>query len=177
MMLTFQTLTSEELHPQLLQNFTRYQETRRAWVPIGDEIVLQDTYFVDEWDNEKKAKVVRQCRSALESGGIVSVVYRQNQVKGFSVLEGQRFGSGNQYIELTYLHISQELRGRGIGRQLFLFTCDQARRLEVPKLYISAHPAEETQAFYSAMGCVLTMEINPDILAREPLDIQLELTL
>ena len=42
------------------------------------------------------------------------------------------------------------------------------------KLYISAHSAVESQAFYKAMGCVEAEEYNAEHVEKEPYDCQLE---
>ncbi len=96
---------------------------------------------------------------------------------GFASVENKPLGSRNQYRELRYLHVSREHRGRGLGRQLFRLCCEAARQLGAEKLYIGAHPAVETQAFYASLGCVPAAEIVPEILALEPRDLQLECTL
>ena len=45
------------------------------------------------------------------------------------------------------------------------------------KLYISAHSAVETQAFYRAMGCVEAQEYNQKHVEAEPYDCQMECSL
>ncbi len=45
------------------------------------------------------------------------------------------------------------------------------------KLYISAHSSQETQAFYSSMGCIEAREYNKTLVAKEPYDCQLEYSL
>ena len=69
-------------------------------------------------------------------------------LKGFVSVEAELFGSGKQYLDLTSLHVSGDLRGRGIGRELFLEACRWAKQRGAAKLYISGHSAVETQAFY-----------------------------
>ena len=45
------------------------------------------------------------------------------------------------------------------------------------KLYISAHSAVESQAFYKSLGCVEASEYSLYHVSREPFDCQLELIL
>ena len=52
-----------------------------------------------------------------------------------------------------------------------------ARERGAEKLYISAHSAVETQAFYRAMGCVEAEEYQPAHVEQEPYDCQLECAL
>ena len=89
-------------------------------------------------------------------------------------MESNRFGTRKEYVELPYIHVSQELRGSGIGKRLFEICCEIAKQLGAEKLYIAAHPAVETEHFYKQMGCTLAREINPQILNKEPLDLQME---
>ena len=52
--------------------------------------------------------------------------------------------------------------------------CEEARRLGADKLYISAHSSKESQAAYRALGCSFAEEINEELAAAEPFDVQLE---
>lgn len=78
---------------------------------------------------------------------------------------------------LSNIHVSQDMRGRGIGRALFGMAKTWAREHCAEKLYISAHSAVESQAFYKAMGCVEAVEYNEALAAKEPCDCQLECAL
>lgn len=84
------------------------------------------------------------------------------------------FGSQKQYADLTSIHVSQDVRGLGIGRNLFEAAKEYARKRGAKKLYISAHSAVETQAFYKAMGCIEALEYDKHHVESEPYDCQLE---
>jgi GNAT superfamily N-acetyltransferase len=86
-------------------------------------------------------------------------------------------GSSQQYLELEYIHVSRDFRGQGIGQKLFQGICQAARMRGAQKLYIGAHPAVETQAFYATVGCISAQEIVLEIYQREPRDLQLEYVL
>lgn len=75
------------------------------------------------------------------------------------------------------MQVSRPWRAQGMGKQLFGLACAVARALDVRKLYISAQPSEETQAFYRELGCVEAQEIDPVSAEREPLDVPLEYVL
>ena len=95
-------------------------------------------------------------------------------LKGFASVEPGPLGKDGAYRDLSSLHVSQELRGRGIGRRLFKLAREFAREQGAQKLYISAHSAVETQAFYRAMGCTEAQEYDPAHAQKEPCDCQLE---
>ena len=101
--------------------------------------------------------------------------FAQGILKGFVSVEAVPMGSRGQYRDLTSLHVSEDRRGNGIGRQLFLAAAEWAKKNGGEKLYISSHSAVETQAFYKSMGCVEAKEYNQYHAEKEPFDCQLEL--
>ena len=70
--------------------------------------------------------------------------------------------------------MSEDMRGKGIGKQLFLDAACWAREKGAEKLYISAHSAVESQAFYTAMGCRQAEYYHQAHVEAEPFDCQLE---
>ena len=77
-------------------------------------------------------------------------------------------------MDLSSIHVSEDMRGHGIGKQLFQLAAAWAKSNGAKKLYISAHSAVESQAFYHAMGCVEAMEYKKEHVEQEPYDRQLE---
>ena len=77
-------------------------------------------------------------------------------------------GAGASTGDMTSLHVSEDLRGHGAGRQLFLLAKDWARDHGAEKLYISSHSAVETQRFYESMGCVDAEEVMEEHEGRSP---------
>lgn len=73
--------------------------------------------------------------------------------------------------------MSEDIRGKGIGKVLFCAAKNWAKAKGAKKLYISAHSAVETQAFYKSMGCVDAQEYQQNHVAQEPYDRQLECVL
>lgn len=118
--------------------------------------------------------VIESLKDCTLGGGIVVGSFINGSLVGFANIEGRLFGKNKEYVELSYIHVTNELRGRNIGRKIFKLCCEKARELGAKKLYIGAHPSEETQGFYTSIGCVYAKEINEKIYNREPLDIQLE---
>lgn len=66
------------------------------------------------------------------------------------------------------------MRRRRIGRALFFEAAAAAREKGAQGLYISAHFAAETQAFYRGLGCRDAEEILSFHAEKEPYDCQLE---
>jgi len=173
-MVDYRQLTSEEIAPDLLDDFERFQETRQVWFMEDSVLKTKEDFFIDDWDLQKRREFAAYLQEVASRDGIVFAAFDNQCCISFASVEPQPFGSENQYHELTTCHVDRRWRGQGVGRELFRRTCRSAKTREVIKLYIGSHPSIETQAFYRSMGCELAQENNPAILAREPLDIQLE---
>ena len=66
---------------------------------------------------------------------------------------------------------------KGIGSQLFIKAKEWAKKNGAKNLYISAHSAVESKAFYKAMGCCEAKVYNQKHVDAEPFDCQLECVL
>lgn len=106
--------------------------------------------------------------------GVVYGAFRQGVLKGFASVEQERFGNNMEYLNLSSIHISEEQRGMGIGKHLLLLAAAWAKNKGTEKLYISAHSAVESQAFYHALGCVEAETYRKEFVEKEPFDCQLE---
>ena len=168
-------IAAEEISLPLFARFQRRQVVTKCWRRDGDTWVIRDDPFVDDWSREDFETLVRCLRGTVRTGGLLCGAFSESgALKGFCSVEADPVGSRGQYLDLSCLHVSQDLRGQGIGRRLFLYAADWARAKGAEKLYISAHSAAETQAFYRGLGCVDTEEIQKAHAEREPFDCQLE---
>jgi ribosomal protein S18 acetylase RimI-like enzyme len=68
------------------------------------------------------------------------------------------------------LHVSNEYRNMGIGKELFRICVEKAKAAGAKKIYISAHFSEETQSFYKKIGCVDAIYISKGISEYHPGD-------
>lgn len=174
----YRLLREEEIDRALLRDFERRQQVTRCWRREEGRWVIRDDPFIDQWSEEDYACLVRCLRRTARTGGAVfGALTETGRAKGFTSVEPQPLGARGQYRDLSCLHVSEELRGRGMGKKLFALAADWARSHGAEKLYISAHSAVETQAFYRAMGCVEAQEYNADHVQKEPFDCQLEYVL
>lgn len=167
-------LTPDELSPSLFSSFDRYQKVTRCQRKENGAWVLRDIAFVEQWDKNDYLHLTESLKETLRTGGEVIGAFQNGALVGFASVENKPFGSCGQYLQLSSLHVSYGLRGMGIGRLLFTKAAELARERGAKKLYISAHSAEETQAFYRAMGCREAEEYNRALHEREPCDCQLE---
>lgn len=171
-------LVRTDLKPDLLEDFNRYQEVNYVWRRKDGKKVLVKNPFIDNWDSELKRDIVAEDFSnCMNGGGIVYGAFHNDKLIAFASLPYYFFGSQKQYVQLMQLHVSNEYRGLGLGKRLFLMSADKAKEWGAKKLYISGHSCQETQSFYEGMGCVDAVEINSRIAQHEPFDCQLEFLL
>lgn len=136
--------------------------------------MIKDAPFVDDWSEEDYQTLVSCLKNTAATGGFVYGAFCDGALKGFVSVEPGLMGVGRDYMDLSSIHVSEDMRGQGVGKQLFLAARDWAREKGAGKLYISAHSAVESQAFYKAMGCVEAQEYQREHVEKEPFDCQLE---
>lgn len=170
----YRPLALSELSVPLFSSFIRRQVVTQCWRKIDGQWLVRDIAFIDDWSPADYDVLVACLRHTLATGGFVFGAFSDGALKGFASVESEPLGQNRDYLDLSCIHVSEDMRGRGIGTQLFLAAKRWAAQHGAKKLYISAHSAVESQAFYRAMGCVEAVEYNAEHVAKEPCDCQLE---
>lgn len=176
-MIEYRELSCQEINRELFRGFDRRQVVGDCWRRENGAWVIRSDPFIDNWSEEDYQFLVKCLRHTVESGGFVLGAFSDGVLKGFTSVEAKPLGSAGQYLDLSCIHVSADIRGNSIGRALFTAASDWARAHGAEKLYISAHSAVESQAFYEAMGCVDAEEYNAAHVEAEPYDRQLEFKL
>ncbi|MBE5967066.1 MAG: GNAT family N-acetyltransferase [Lachnospiraceae bacterium] len=167
-------LKTDEINRELFSHFQRHQTVTLCWRKIDEKWCIKDDPFTDDWTEEEYNELVTCLKDTAASGGVVFGAFSDQTLKGFTSVEAPLFGSNREYLDLSSIHVSEDMRGKGIGKELFQLAKTWAKEHGAKKLYISAHSAVESQAFYHAMGCVEAQEYNPYHVQKEPYDCQLE---
>lgn len=173
-MIQYKRLAVDEIGQELFCNFIRHQEVTKCWRKVDNTWVIKDAPFVDDWSDADYQTLVSCLQNTVSTGGFVYGAFCDGMLKGFVSVEPGLFGTKRDYMDLSSIHVSEDMRGQGVGRQLFQAAKDWAREKGAGKLYISAHSAVESQAFYKAMGCVEALEYRQEHVEKEPFDCQLE---
>lgn len=176
-MTAYRTLTENEIDRDLFSHFARHQVVTKCWRRESGKWVIRDNPFVDEWTEEDYQALIAELQETIRRGGFVYAAFCDGQLKGFASVAGELFGTSRQYLDLTNIHVSEDQRKRGMGRALFAAAKTWAKEHAAKKLYISAHSAVESQAFYRSMGCVEAQEYSREHVEKEPWDCQLECVL
>lgn len=173
-MINYREIKISELNINLFHTFQRQQVVTDCWRKENDQWVIKNVPFIDDWGNDEYKELIHCLTNTIMTGGLVYGAFINDELKGFVSVEGALIGSDLQYMDLSSIHVSQDVRGQGIGKTLFSIAKDFAQKNNAKKLYISAHSAVETQAFYRAMGCREAEEYDAKHVKREPYDCQLE---
>ncbi|MCL2321481.1 MAG: GNAT family N-acetyltransferase [Oscillospiraceae bacterium] len=174
----YRQLTLDEITPDLLRYFNRYQKVEKSWQNKDDKWVLVDSPCIMNWDEAKKFKLATDdFIQIIQSGGMLFCAFDENKLIGFCGLDGNFIGNNKQYLRLVYLHVSFEYRKKGIGRKLFSMVTDAAKKIGAKKLYISANSSQESQAFYRGIGCVDAEENMAELFEAEPFEMNMEYVL
>ena len=173
----YREIKENEINIQLFHAVRRRQVVTDCWRRENGKWVIKSDPFIDDWSAEDYEELVCCLKNTVSTGGLAYGAFADGCLKGFVSVEGEPIGSGRQYLDLSSIHVSEDMRGQGIGRELFSAAKRFARERNAQKLYISAHSAVESQAFYKAMGCVEAQEYNAGHVEKEPYDCQLEYVL
>lgn len=170
----FERLAKQNFNEHSLDTFVRHQDVTQCWRNVEGEWKLLPIEFTEEWDLEKCRSIAKNISENLDENIIGYGAFEDDTVIGYITIGTNHFGSREQYVQLVEFQVSENYRGRKIGKRLFELGCNVARTLKAEKLYISAHSSKESQAAYKALGCVHAKEINTKLAEEEPCDVQME---
>ncbi len=157
-----------------LDDFVRRQTVTACWRKIDNDWKLVPNVYEENWSQAQCREIAEDAVHHLNLDRTGFGAFDGERVIGFATVSHRIFGAVARYVQLVFFQISEEYRRQGIGRKLFSLACEEARRLGADKLYISAHSSKESQAAYRALGCSFAEEINEELAAAEPLDVQME---
>lgn len=173
-LLKYRALCAEEICRELFKDFIRHQIVTKCWRKENGEWIIKDAPFIDDWSEKDYQFLISCLKNTIISNGFVYAAFYDGKLKGFVSVESEIFGGEQRYCDLSSIHISEDMRNKGIGRTLFLAAKAWAKQKGAKKLYISAHSAIESQAFYKSMECVEAKVYNQKHVENEPYDCQLE---
>ena len=170
----YRELRADEICRELFASFVRHQVVTKCRRRENGEWTVKDDPFIDDWTEADYHTLTACLKNTVLTGGFVYAAFYDGKLKGFTSVESTLFGGEQNYLDLPSIHVSEDMRGRGIGAALFLAAKQWAKNQGAGKLYISAHSAVESQNFYQKMGCVEAEVYEQKHVEAEPYDCQLE---
>lgn len=131
--------------------------------------VIKDAPFIDDWSERDYQTLIACLKHTVEAGGFVYAAFCDGLLKALFPLSPSCLAARNNTLICQAFMFPRINAAQGIGKALFLAARSWARAQGARKLYISAHSAVESQAFYRAMGCVEARVYNQAHVEAEPM--------
>lgn len=149
----------------------------KAWREVnGVRKLVEIDYFDPTWPNGYEHHY-KSLLNTIEAGGVAIGAFESGNLIGFITVNSEIYGVESRYVLLDQLFVSKPFRGKGLGKKLFAMAVEHSKMFKADKFLICAGSAEETIAFYKAIGCVDALEVNQELFDEDPRDIQLEYNL
>ncbi len=147
----------------------------KAWRDVdGVRQLVEINYQDPTWPNGYDHHFVNLQRTIKEGGRAFGAFDAKEKLLGFATINKPIFGEECKYILLDQLFISLDQRNKGIGSALFKRCAEVASTWAADRLFICAGSAEETIAFYRAIGCSPLTNPIQSFYEMDPNDYQLE---
>ncbi len=118
-MFQYRELVLDELNRELFRAFIRRQDVTKCWRKENGRWIIRDAPFIDDWGEEEYQILVKCLKNTIATGGFVYAAFDGGRLKGFASVEPALLGGGQKYLDLSCIHVSEDMRGKGIGKVLF----------------------------------------------------------
>lgn len=139
----------------------------------GQEIWTESGYECPSWNEQQLQEFQLRFRSELEHGGSAVGGYDGDRLAGFGLLGHRLLGPKLDTLPIDLMYVSRPYRRRGMGTRLMQLLSREAAARGAKSLYISSTESSSAVGFYRSLGSENTAEPDPDMLAKEPLDIHM----
>jgi GNAT superfamily N-acetyltransferase len=150
---------------------------QRYEVRDGALVLFDEHVERSRWTQEYYDARLPRLYASVDHDGCGWSVFWNDRLAAISVLDGRWIGAGLDMLDLTFIHVTRELRGSGVGGELVDRTAALARARGAKRMYVSASNSRKTVDFYLRRGMQLAAPPDPALHAIGPTDIHLELAL
>jgi len=158
-----------------LWSIDRRERIDRVYSVDAGELVLRDEHHeVRGWPPGEPERDIPILLDCFDRGGSFYGAFEGTRLVGACVLESRFIGLARDQLQLKFLYVGRDQRGRGLGTALFERAVERARELGARRLYVSSAPSENTVRFYLARGCALAGEVDAALFQLEPEDVHLD---
>ena len=176
MTINYQKLTRDQI--RFLSQIDRSETVPRIYVMKDGALELVGHDFViPDWSAAEKQQRIAELQALYDSGATFLGAFDGPLLVGLAALDHHFVKTGKKRLNLAGIWVSKGYRGRYINRTLFQWAAQEAHKQGAYAMYISATPSQNTVDFYRNLGCRPANPIDPDLFAKEPEDIHLELAL
>jgi GNAT superfamily N-acetyltransferase len=119
-------------------------------------------------------RLIDEWRALVDGGGVLLGAFDGDRLVGIAIFDSS---FDTEPARFAVLHVSRSHRRSGVGRELTARIVGLAKATGAERLYVSATPTRGTVDFYMSQGFTPLAEPNAALLALEPDDIHLAMTL
>ena len=163
------THEAERIGELVISNFIK-----RAWREVNGVKQWVEINWLDKGLPDGYEHHLAALKATFTGGGFVVGAFDGEKLVGFCSINREIFGGRNKYVLLDQIFLSTAYRRKGIGRELFFMCVKQAMLWGADKFHIIAGSAEDTLAFYVALGCENAKELNQKLSEEDKYAVQLE---
>lgn len=128
-MIEYRIIKFDELNRKLFGSFIRHQVVTKCYRKEDGKWTIKDAPFIDDWNEEEYDFLVTCLKNTIKTGGLVYGAFLDGVLKGFVSVETGIFGGENKYLDLSSIHISEDMRGNGVGSILFRAAKEWAKKM------------------------------------------------
>ncbi len=162
----------------LLRTIDRYERIGAIYRVANGMLELEAKHEdVLSWDGTELETCIARLELVVASRGRAFAAWDEEKLVGIGSLDTSGVGGESTMMKLDLLYVSAAYRGGGIGRKLTELLASEAKALGATSLYVSATPTQGTVDAYLCMGAELLEAPDGELLALEPDDVHLRLSL
>ena len=130
-MIQYREVQADEINRGLFKDFIRRQVVTKCWRKENGIWVIREDPFTDDWSESDYRILISCLRNTVQTGGFVYAAFYMDMLKGFVSAEAELFGEERKYVDLSSIHVSEDMRNHGIGTRLFLAAKEWAGKEEL----------------------------------------------
>ena len=130
MEIIYKNLQENEISRELFRHFVRHQTVVKCRRKENGKWIIKDDPFIDDWSEADYKFLVSCLRNTAATGGLVYAAFCEGVLKGFVSVEPKLFGGNHRYLDLSSIHVSEDMRGKGVGTALFRAAKEWQRHME-----------------------------------------------
>lgn len=126
--IVIERLSSENFSEFSMDGFMRYQEIKESCMLENGEYVLRPNPHILDWDVEACRSTAREILKGMADGGFAYGAFSGDDFLGYILIGGKFIGREGDALQLKLFHMTNGLRGQGVGKRLFAARQESAGR-------------------------------------------------
>ena len=119
----------------LIWQIDRSEVIEAIYYCVDGRLVLQSEHYdMRGWPPGEAEKYTPILLDSFDRGGIFYGAFDAGRIIGVAILESKFIGRPQDQLQLSFLHVSRDYRGQGLGKRLFELAIERARQMGARRL-------------------------------------------